>query len=165
MKISRIMALFCLLSLWSCGTLRKEGFNTKHTTRLSGTQLHTLEAQSQSFQIIKDSTQATVEVTLWPKGSFTYSANGFTGEASKVLIKGKTSQWLNQQNQQMRSTKQSSQTKSRVITKSKQAVAIKEKKLPFLSLGKSAVMLLILILGYIVYHKRKWLAKIRDWFK
>lgn len=165
MKISRIMALFSLLGLWGCGTLRKEGFNTKHTTRQSGTQLHTLAAQSQSFQIIKDSAQATVEVTLWPKGSFTYSANGFTGEASKVFIKGKTSLWLNQQNQQLRSTTQSHQTKSRVRSTAKQAMQTKEKKLPFLSIGQILLILLVLALAYWIYRKRNWLAKIRDGLK
>ena len=94
LKIHLITAL-AVVTLTSCKLLKKDKLTLK---KLSQTEELRVVAQKttlsqQNQLIIIDSSHNDYTMMLWPKGKFTFSlANGFEGEAEKILIRGKQTQ-------------------------------------------------------------------------
>ena len=84
--------ILAALTLTSCQLLQKEKLTSKHKSQKEALQFvgqrNVLNTQSQLVLI--DSSHNDFTMMLWPKGKFTFSvANGFEGEAERILIKGK----------------------------------------------------------------------------
>lgn len=86
--------LLLTLALQSCSILKKNKQSFKKLTYKE--QLQLLEQRNiksqQSQMVLIDSNHNDFTMLLWPKGKFTFSvANGFEGEAEKILIREKRS--------------------------------------------------------------------------
>ena len=81
-----------LMALTSCHILSKQKQTLQKISHKEQMQLaeQRITKSQQSQLLLVDSSHNDFTMLLWPKGKFTFSvANGFEGEAEKILIKGK----------------------------------------------------------------------------
>ena len=90
-----IITVLAVVTLTSCELLRKDKLSVKklsQTEELQGVAQKTTRSEQNQLVLI-DSSHHDFTMMLWPKGKFTFSlANGFEGEAEKILIRGKQTQ-------------------------------------------------------------------------
>lgn len=83
--------LICLI-ISSCHVLQKDKQTLKKSTQKENYKIESKHTSSneQRQLLLSDSSDTGFMLVLWPKGSFKLSlANGFEGEAEKILIKSK----------------------------------------------------------------------------
>lgn len=78
--------VFCLLG---CSSLKRENSKVKEIEATTLEYVSNDAVLTQRISVAKDSLDASFEIEIWPKGKFMFSADGFEGEATKLLIKGK----------------------------------------------------------------------------
>ncbi|MES2653375.1 MAG: hypothetical protein V4663_16665 [Bacteroidota bacterium] len=131
MKTKLLITALVALSLLGCHILQKDKLTLKKLSQKEelqfAVQRNTLSLQSQLVLI--DSSYNDFTVLLYPKGKFAFSiANGFEGEADKILIKGKnTSQKKLDLKQEIR--KDSTATKANYTTMNESVITVKKNKL------------------------------------
>jgi hypothetical protein len=152
-KIHFTITLVALI-LTSCQLFEKEKLTSKAQGQKEELQLvqqrNTLSQKNDLVLI--DSSHNDFELMLWPKGKFTFSvANGFEGEAERILIKGKqTKQKVLNITQE---TKQdSTQFKANYSNEKASSITVKKNKI---SAGYNWFLLLVLPVLYGFY----WLNK------
>ncbi|RZK37640.1 MAG: hypothetical protein EOO90_24730 [Pedobacter sp.] len=101
---------------------------------------------------IRDSTSNMMELTIWPKGPFTFSpATGFAGEAFKMEWKGKQSSLI--QKSELSSVKRSATTKQKL--QKERVVKLKEKQVGWEGMGYGILLLIVVVVVIGVWLLRK----------
>jgi hypothetical protein len=153
---THLILILVLLILSSCRILKKDQLTLKKLDQKEQLQIteqrNTHSQQSQLLLI--DSSHKDFTMLLWPKGKFTFSvANGFDGEAEKILIKGR------QSSQKMLSLKQETQhdgTTRKAAYSNEKENTVMVKKNTF-AMGYNWYWLLLLPIGYMIYRFYKYI--------
>ena len=145
-----IFTIILILSLASCQLLKKDKLTLKRLNQMEELQVseqrNTLSQQSQL--VIIDSNHQDYTMTLWPKGQFKFTvANGFEGEAEKVLIKGKHSS-QKKLNLTQETKQDSTLLKANYTNEKESLITIKKNKL---SVGYNGGLVLLFIIFYVLY--------------
>lgn len=149
MKHNIYIAL-ALATLTACQLLKKEKLTVKAQYQKEVLQLteHRNLLSQQNQLILIDSSHNDFTMMLYPKGRFTFSvANGFEGEAEKILINGKhTRQKIINLKQEIK--KDSSVFKANYANEKESSASVKKNKL---SVGCNWSLLLIIPVFYFLY--------------
>ncbi|RYF26686.1 MAG: hypothetical protein EOO42_00945 [Flavobacteriales bacterium] len=138
------------LASWSlgCGSLNKDKLFSKGITKETLRKESTETIEVQQTINIKDSSDATMKLTIWPKGPFTFSAaNGFAGEAFKMEVKGKHVQLI--QKRELTSVKRGSTSKQKLQKES--VIKLKEKQVKWEGTGYEVGFLLLVVLAIVAW--------------
>lgn len=145
-----IFTTIIILCLTSCQLLRKDKLTLKRLNQkeeLQVTEQRNIVSQ-QSHLVIIDSNHQDYTMMLWPKGHFKFTvANGFEGEAEKILIMGKhTNQKITTLESKIK--RDSTFIKADYSSQQESSTIVKKDKT---SLGFSWWWLLIIPVCYIIY--------------
>lgn len=149
------IVLLAAVALTSCSFLKKDkqSIKTKHQKEELQFSAQHQVITHQNQLVLMDSSYNDFTLMLWPKGKFTFSiANGFEGEAERLLIKRKQSQ---QKVLHMRQeTKQDSIVlKANYNNEKESSTAVKKNKL---SVGYNWAWIVVLLISFVliwVYKK------------
>ncbi|WP_316786259.1 hypothetical protein [Pedobacter frigiditerrae] len=143
-----------VLAFWSigCGTLKKDKLFSKNITKETlASEIEETHRVQRSINS-RDSIDNMMQLTIWPKGPFTFSPSmGFVGEAFKMEVQGKHAHLMQQRDvtldQGAKSTKQQSQKEI--------VVKLKEKEVEWEGKGYRAwVLVLAVAVGFWLVWKR-----------
>ena len=161
--MKRLVAAGWLMVLASCSILKNTDSNKHIAQQQSSYQAsgHLVENRdwlnrSRALTFYADSSNQDYTIQLWPKGRFSYSAEtGFTGEADKILITGKSKSGSSSLAKV--DSEESDQGKTEIQTNLKAGTSSSQKdKLKKSSVSWKVVLAftaLILVAGWAIYRK------------
>ncbi|WP_316770985.1 hypothetical protein [Pedobacter frigiditerrae] len=149
--MKELMIITCAFLLLGCGTLNKDKLFSKNLTKEVHIEESTKTLAVQQAINIRDSNTNILELTIWPKGAFSFSqAKGFVGEAFKMELKGGQSQLI--QSSALLTSKSELAKKRR--SQKEILVKLKEKKVDWEGMEHS-VWLMVLVVAVGVWLMRK----------
>ncbi|RZK54479.1 MAG: hypothetical protein EOO91_15850 [Pedobacter sp.] len=151
--MKKVMMITCACLWLGCGTINKDKLFSKNITSESLAMESTQALELQQTINIRDSTSNMMELTIWPKGPFTFSpATGFAGEAFKMEWKGKQSSLV----EFNKVTSTSKQATIRLKQKKKSVAKLKQKKVEWegIRYGVGIWMAVVLAIGIWLVRKR-----------
>jgi hypothetical protein len=150
MKIIYFIITTVILALTACQLLQKDKQTLKKISLQEEHQMveHRNSLSQHSELLLVDSSQNKFTMLVYPKGKFTLSvANGFEGEAEKILIKGEhNSHSVESFKQQIE--KDSLAIKANYIKQEQRITTANKKKL---SAGSNSAWLLVIPVGYMLW--------------
>lgn len=155
--MKRIIFIY-VICLFGCGTLMKDKNNSKTVDHLRLMNMSNERVVSHGSTIVKDSSDATVNLIIWPKGEFVFNpVNGFKGEAVKMEWKGKQAHFTQSSTQ---STSKRKATMQQELQK-EQVAKLKEKTVESKAKNYGFGFLFLLLVIILIWYNKNWLT---NWF-
>lgn len=147
------LVIICIFLLSSCSTLTKDKWLGKNKTKETLAQQINETHLAERTLLMKDSSDATIEFTIWPKGDFRYAPEkGFEGEAFKVEFKGKQYRLIKSGDLSVSKKETTTQLKFQ----KEQVAKLKGKKVERIGMdyGIGFLLLLLILIGLWSFRKK-----------
>ncbi|RZJ16067.1 MAG: hypothetical protein EON51_18325 [Acinetobacter sp.] len=146
--MKKVMMITCAFLWLGCGSINKDKLFSKSINKERVTKESSELIAIQEAINIRDSNDNTMELTIWPKGPFTFSpAAGFTGEAFKMEVKGRQSSLIKKS--ELSSVKRSATTKQKL--QEERVVKLKEKQVGWEGMGYGVGVLAVIVVVIVVW--------------
>ncbi|TCC94198.1 hypothetical protein EZ428_05315 [Pedobacter frigiditerrae] len=151
--MKKLTIITCAFLLPGCGTLNKDKLFSKNIKKETLSQEHSETLAVQQAVNIRDSTYTMMELTIWPKGPFTFSpATGFAGEAFKMEMRGKQSSLVDFSKVTSANRGSNTRLKQEKVSVTKQ----KEKKVEWegMSYGGCLLVVVVVVFSFLFFRRR-----------